>query len=278
MLAAWVIWEFTKEARSQSKCPWQESKFPEKANHTFTGFFVFNLFALASEKESFGENFPGSDREEEGEGERQAGGNETGVLDKQQGWSVSSRLRMKLGGQGRWSARERHASFLTRRGAREVLLRKLGELLKVMSETEHLPSKDFANWQRAWFREPILSVRKKGRKQAGNIQLSGKSHLWMTRRGQQGQNRASWSPLQGRHPHFTFTWCFTLYKTQPPSHWSSWSARRAQYHFFSRWRNYHPEISDTLDYKLSNVPSTTPKQLLLGKVCAEWVELEGLCK
>ena len=196
------------------------------------------------------------------------------------GWTVSSRGRMKWEGQGRRSARERHASSLTRRRQGRVLLRKLGELLKVMSETEHLPSKDFANWQRGHGSESQFSVRKKGRKQAGNIQLRGKSHLWMTReRGQEGQNRASWSPLRGRHPYFTFTWCSTLYKTHPPSHCSSqWSARRAQLSLFSRWRNYHPEISDTLDCKLSNVPSTTSKQLLLGKVCAEWVELEGLCK
>ena len=196
------------------------------------------------------------------------------------GWTVSSRGRMKWEGQGRRSARERHASSLTRRRQGRVLLRKLGELLKVMSETEHLPSKDFANWQRGHGSESQFSVRKKGRKQAGNIQLRGKSHLWMTReRGQEGQNRASWSPLRGRHPYFTFTWCSTLYKTHPPSHCSSqWSARQAQLSLFSRWRNYHPEISDTLDCKLSNVPSTTSKQLLLGKVCAEWVELEGLCK
>ena len=84
---------------------------------------------------------------------------------------------MKWEGQGRRSARERHDRSLTRRRQGRVLLRKLGELLKVMSETEHLPSKDFANWQRGHGSESQFSVRKKGRKQAGNIQLRGKSHL-----------------------------------------------------------------------------------------------------
>lgn len=228
------------------------------------------------------ENFPGSDREEEGEGEAgREGGNETGVLDKQQGAEVSPPG-------WEWSGRAKAGGLQERD-------------MPVSSQEEGKGGFFSENWESFWKwcqKQSICLLRtlptgREGMVQGANSlckkerQETGREHstqwekppLNDKERGQQGQNRASWSPLQGRHPHFTLTWCFTLYKTQPPSHWSSqWSARWAQLSLFSRWRNYHPEISDTLDCKLSNVPSTTPKQLLLGKVCAEWVELEGLCK
>lgn len=53
---------------------------------------------------------------------------------------------MKWEGQG--AMRDEGAKFPARRGQGRALLRTLGKIVVVMSETEHLPSKDSANWHR----------------------------------------------------------------------------------------------------------------------------------
>lgn len=156
-----------------------------------------------------GENFPGSDREEEGEGEAgREGGNETGVLDKQQGAEVSPPG-------WEWSGRAKAGGLQERD-------------MPVSSQEEGKGGFFSENWESFWRwcqkqsicllrtlptgREGIVqganSLCKKERQETGREHSTQweKPPLNDKERGQQGQNRASWSPLQGRHPHFTFTY------------------------------------------------------------------------
>lgn len=52
-------------------------------------------------------------------------------------------------------------------------------------------------------RVPVLSVIRRGRKWAGSVTLSGKSHIWWTQgREDTERNMKPWNPGWGRHPYF----------------------------------------------------------------------------
>lgn len=87
----------------------------------------------------------------------------------------------------------------------------------------------------AWSRVPIPLVIRKGRKWAGSIKHSGKSHLWRTGEGTEREPPPeSWYPQWGRHLYFIFAWCVTVYKTHTSSCWNLTVICRGRqnYHYF----------------------------------------------
>lgn len=210
------IWEFTKEVRSQSQRPWQDSKFTEnRTTHSLDSSFSIIGFLLASE------NFHGSDGEEQGEGEagREGGNERVFLLEISVGvWTASSRVRMEWEGQG--GLREEVPVSCKKQGERRALLSKPGEILVVMSETEHLPFLGLCQLAEGmWFRVPILSVRR-GRKWAGNTQLSGNGHLWMTGESTERGRTQYLVPLCEEDIHISYLHGVSVYRIQRASHWS----------------------------------------------------------
>lgn len=99
------------------------------------------------------------------------------------------------GGRGGGVPRQRKVPASLHQGGRGRFLSENRETdLVVMSEREHLPSKDFAKWHRGPESECQFSLcNRRGRKWAGSVELSGKSHVWRTRaREETGRNMQPW--------------------------------------------------------------------------------------
>lgn len=152
-----------------------------------------------------------------------------------------------------------------------------------MSEMEHLPSKDFANWHRGHCPEfQFLFFIRKGRKWAGSDKLTRKNHVWRTG-ARTGREPPGFLLHSEKDMHFLCLHSVLQFTKQTPSHWNL-TLRLAQLFLFSRWRHDSPEITDTLDQKscMGLMFSCSFCYIYLssfwGQVGPEWVECEELCK
>lgn len=199
------IWEFTKETRngaSQNIPGKGENPFKKQTLLSLDSSFLLSYFLWACEYTSFIKLEMVRWREKGRRGGRQAGGNE-----RLYPLTISAVTGLPApegegGGGSWWSAKaEEGASSLAQRGQGKAPLRK--------------PRDRFWWWCQKWSicllrtlpsgtggRSQSASslCNRRGRKWAGRVKLSGKSHIWRTRaREETGRNMQAWYPGWGRH-------------------------------------------------------------------------------